>query len=136
MVWANLEDYCRKIMAEGNELYIVAGVYGTGGSSSNGGVTKSFDNKITIPESVWKVIVILPVGDNDINRINQKTRTIAVNIPNKQSIGNNWRDYRISIDALEDITGYNFLSNLPILIQNIIEKRKKQFFTFHFLTKL
>lgn len=122
IVWANLEDYCRKVMAEGNELYIVAGVYGTGGSGSNGGITKSFDSKITVPESIWKVIVILPIGTNDVNRINSTTRVIAVNVPNKQSVTNKWEDYRVSIDDIEDLTGYNFLSNVPQQIQSIIEK--------------
>lgn len=111
-------------MAEGNELYIIAGVYGTGGSGSNGGITKTFDSKITVPESVWKVIVILPVGANDISRINEQTQIITVNIPNKQSVGNNWRNYVISVDDLEEMIGYNFLSNVPQQIQNSIEKKR------------
>jgi endonuclease G len=124
VVWANLEEYCRQVMAAGNELYIMAGIDGIGGSGSNGGTTKTLDSKVTVPESLWKVIVIIPVGTNDIRRINDQTRTIAVIIPNRQSIGNKWGDYRISIDDLEDKTGYNFLSNVPQQIQNSIERRK------------
>ena len=38
--WADLEAYCRKVAEAGNELYIVAGVYGKAGIGTNGG--KSF----------------------------------------------------------------------------------------------
>ncbi|MCU0325547.1 MAG: DNA/RNA non-specific endonuclease [Spirosomaceae bacterium] len=125
-LWADLEAYCRKVAEAGNELYIVAGVYGTGGSGSNGGRTKTLaKGKITVPESLWKVVVILPIGSNDISRINETTRVIAVNIPNKQSVdGTKWGEYRLSVDDLEDLTGYDFLSNVPKDIQRILERRK------------
>jgi endonuclease G, mitochondrial len=43
-------------------------------------------------------------------------------MPNVQGIRNNdWRIYRTSVDAIEAATGYNFLSNVPVAIQNVIE---------------
>lgn len=124
-VWADLEVYCRKIADAGNELYIVTGVYGKAGIGSNGGKSFTLDNgKMVVPESVWKVIVILPIGADDINRINEQTRVIAVNIPNKQTIKDTrWGEYRLSVDDLEKITGYDFLSNVPIDIQKTLESR-------------
>lgn len=122
--WVALETYCRKLVATGNELYIVAGVLGQGGSGSNGGTTKTLaDGKVIVPESLWKVIVILPIGDNDIDRINTGTRVIAIKIPNRQSIKSSWGNYRISIDELENLTGYNFLSNLSSSIQKQLESQ-------------
>jgi endonuclease G, mitochondrial len=125
-LWADLEDYSRKIASTGNELYIIAGVYGKGGTGSNGGKTSTLDNgKVVVPESFWKVIVILPVGSNDISRIDATTRVIAVNIPNKESVdGTKWGEYRLSIDDLETLTGYDFLSNVPSAIQKSLESRK------------
>jgi endonuclease G, mitochondrial len=124
-LWEDLESYCRKVAEAGNELYITAGVYGIGGSGSNGGRTKTLDGKITVPESVWKVIVILPNGTKDASRVDESTRIIAVNIPNKQSVeGTKWGEYRLSVDDLEDLTGYDFLSVIPKDIQKIIERRK------------
>ncbi len=125
-LWADLEDYSRKIAAAGNELYIVAGVYGKGGTGSNGGKTSTLDNgKVVVPESFWKVIIILPVGSNDITRIDAQTRVIAVNIPNKESVeGTKWGEYRLSIDDLEALTGYDFLSNVPSAVQKSLESRK------------
>lgn len=121
--WADLEAYCRKVAEAGNELYIVAGVYGKAGIGTNGGKSFTLDNgKMVVPESIWKVIVILPIGDDDINRINEQTRVIAVNIPNKQTIKDiKWGEYRLSVDDLEKITGYDFLSNVPVAVQKTLE---------------
>ena len=125
-VWVDLENYSRKIAEAGNELYIVAGVYGKGGTGSNGGKTNLLDNgKIVVPASFWKVIIILPIGSNDVSRVDANTRVIAVNIPNNENVsGTKWGDYRLSIDDLEALTGYDFLSNLPIEIQKSLETRK------------
>lgn len=123
--WADLEAYCRKLAAAGNELYIIAGVRGKAGIGTNGGKSFTLDNgKMVVPESVWKVIVILPNGNNDVNRINEQTRVIAVYIPNKQTIlDTRWGEYRLSVDDLEKITGYDFLSNVPEAIQKTLESR-------------
>lgn len=125
-LWADLEAYSRKIAEAGNELYIIAGVYGKGGSGSNGGISKTLENgKVIVPESFWKVIVILPIGINDISRIDATTRVIAVNIPNKESVeGTKWGEYRLNVDDLETLTGYDFLSNVPSAIQKTLESRK------------
>ena len=125
-LWADLEAYSRKIAEAGNELYIIAGVYGKGGTGSNGGKTNALDNgKVIVPESFWKVIVILPIGSNDISRIDASTRVIAVNVPNKESVdGTKWGEYRLNVDDLEALTGYDFLSNVPSAIQKTLEVRK------------
>jgi endonuclease G, mitochondrial len=125
-LWADLEAYSRKIAEAGNELYIIAGVYGKGGTGSNGGKTNTLDNgKVIVPESFWKVIVILPIGSNDISRVDATTRVIAVNVPNKESVdGTKWGEYRLNIDDLETLTGYDFLSNVPSAIQKTLESRK------------
>ncbi|WP_435355533.1 DNA/RNA non-specific endonuclease [Emticicia sp. SJ17W-69] len=125
-LWADLEAYSRKVAEAGNELYIIAGVYGKGGTGSNGGKTNTLENgKVVVPESFWKVIVILPIGSNDISRIDMQTRVIAINVPNKESVeGTKWGDYRINVDDLESLTGYDFLSNVPSSIQKILESRK------------
>lgn len=122
-VWADLENYCRKVAAEGNELYIIAGVYGTAGTGTAGGKSFTLDNgKMIVPQNFWKVMVILPIGQNDINRITEQTRVIAVYIPNRQTVLNTkWDEYRLSVDDLERITGYDFLSKVPAKIQQVLE---------------
>lgn len=120
--WNNMESYIRTLIAAGNEAYIIMGNYGTGGTGSNGGTTTTIDNgRVTVPSNVWKVVVILSNGSNDLSRITTSTRVIAVNTPNINSIGSDWKSYRTSVDAIESATGYDLLSNVPVSVQQVIE---------------
>lgn len=123
--WEQLESYSRTLVNAGNELYIVTGCTGIGGTGSNGGVTMTVANgHVAVPAFTWKVIIVLPVGNNDVSRVNKNTRTIAVVMPNTQGIRtNDWRIYRMSVDAVEALTGFNFFSNVPVLTQRAIERR-------------
>lgn len=120
--WAYLEDYSRTLVNGGNELYIISGGYGQGGSGSLGGTTNSIaGGAITVPSRYWKVIVVLPNGSNDVARVSTSTRVIAVDMPNSQTIGTSWGSYRTSVDAIEAATGLNILSNVSTTIQNVLE---------------
>lgn len=123
VTWVALEDYCRTLMNAGNELYVISGGYGSGGTGSNGGVTTTIaSGKITVPARCWKVIVVLPIGINDASRVSNTTRVIAVDMPNTQTVNNlPWGSYRVSVDALETILGYDFLNNVPTTVQSVIE---------------
>jgi len=123
ITWEAFEAYCRTLMSAGNELYIIAGGYGTGGSGSLGGTTNSIaSGSINVPSHFWKIAVILPVGSNDVSRVTTTTRVIAIDMPNTQAVNaNTWDYYRTSVDAIETATGYDFLSNVPTSIQSVIE---------------
>jgi endonuclease G len=124
--WEELESYCRTLVSQGNELYIIAGGAGMGGSGSNGGITNTIaGGRVTVPAVTWKVIVVIPNGDNDLQRVDKTTRTIAVIMPNRQDIGigTPWRNFRVSIRAVEALTGFNFLSNVSRGRQLLIERR-------------
>ena len=121
--WANLENYCRTLVSQGNELYIIMGQYGKGGTGSNGYKETLASGKITVPNRIWKVIVVLPVGSSDVSRVTTSTRVIAIDTPNSTSISTSWGTYRTTVDAIEAKTGYNILSNVPTSIQDVIEAR-------------
>jgi endonuclease G len=54
--------------------------------------------------------------------VTSATRVIAVDMPNVNGIRNaNWKNYRVSVDQLETVTGYDFLSNVSTSIQFSIE---------------
>ena len=124
-IWKTLEDYGRILTQQGNEVYIIAGTIGQGGTGANGFArTIGRNNNITVPASLWKILVVLPIGQNDVQRISENTRIIAVNIPNQNSVGaDSWKKYRVSVDDIEALTGFDFLSNVPTEIQAIIERR-------------
>ncbi|TPG72495.1 DNA/RNA non-specific endonuclease [Hymenobacter nivis] len=122
--WANLENYTRSFLAGGNEVYIVCGSYGVGGTGSAGGLTTTLDQgRVTVPSRCWKVVVILPVGDNDVARVNAGTRIIAIDTPNVNSINTDWGVYRTTVDAIEAATGLDLLSNLPVEVQAAVEAK-------------
>lgn len=123
--WRLLEEYGRTLVTQGNELYIIAGGYGRGGSGSRGGITETIeDGKIVVPSRVWKVILVIPNGGDDLNRITATTRVIAVDMPNTEaSADKKWYEYRVSARDIEAKTGLNFFGKLPASIQNAIESR-------------
>jgi endonuclease G, mitochondrial len=112
-VWRKLEEYCRELVRQGKQLYIFAGPEGKKGSIAQG--------KVRVPQYTWKVIVVL---DRSESAVTEKTRTIAVRVPNTEDIADrDWRDYQVSIDVVETATGYDFLSNVPQTVQRSIESR-------------
>jgi endonuclease G len=121
--WANMENYLRTLVGSGNELYVVMGGSGSGGTGSNGGTTTTIaGGKVAVPSQVWKVVIVLPSGTSDVSRVTTSTRTIAVIMPNTQGIRTaDWKTYRVTVDQVETLTGYNFFSNVPATVQNVIE---------------
>jgi endonuclease G len=123
--WEKLETFSRSLASQGNELYIVAGSVGSGGIGSGGSVVNTIDSgRITVPAQTWKVILVLPVSDNDVARVNNNTRAIAVIMPNVESIRQDqWQKYVVSVDQVEGLTGYDFFSNVATETQAVIESR-------------
>ncbi|KIO77044.1 endonuclease [Pedobacter lusitanus] len=122
--WANLENYTRSLVNAGNEVYVVMGSYGSGGTGSNGYVTTIDGGKVNVPSRVWKVIVVIPDGNNDLSRITSSTRVIAVDTPNDQGTVNaDWKQYLTTVRAIESAAGVNIMSNVSQSIQDVIEAR-------------
>lgn len=124
ITWAALENYCRTLVNQGNELYIISGPWGQGGTGSLGYKTTISTKVITVPSHTWKIIVVLPVGTNDVSRVTSSTRVIAVWMPNTQTVNTQtWGYYRTTVDYIESVTGYNFISNVSSTIQAAIESK-------------
>lgn len=122
--WAALEAYLRTLADTGSEIYIVSGPAGTGGQgTTNGPIINTIANgHVIVPAYTWKVALVLPKGDNDVSRVTCTTPTIAVVMPNVQGIRNNdWHNYLTTVSAVQQLTGYDFFSNLPKGIQGCVE---------------
>ncbi len=112
--WEKLESYARSQARRGFDVYTIAGVYGDQGT---------LKRKVVVPTNCWKIIALLPRG-RAIDDIDQRTRIIAVDMPNKQGIENDaWEKYKTTIRAIEKRTGYDFFATMPRDLQNTIEKR-------------
>jgi endonuclease G, mitochondrial len=120
--WESLETYERTLANAGNVVYIISGGYGAGGTDLNGTYkTTIAGGKVTVPAKTWKVMLILPAGTNDVSRVTTSTRCIAVIMNNNNGPFNSWGTYRVSVDYIESLTGYNFFSNVSTSIQAAIE---------------
>jgi len=107
-VWANFENYCRSLTADGSELLIIAGP-----SLFNGSRIPS--NAAAIPGDVWKIVLVVPSGAGEaIDRITASTRVIALSIPNIAGVRSDpWQNYITSVSQIEADTGFRFFGNLP-----------------------
>ncbi len=119
--WVNFENYLRTLIESGNEIHIVAGVVGSGGTGSNGFVSTIDNGNINVPDSFWKVALVLPNGSNDIERVTTATKVIAINVPNDQGVSSEWTQYQTSVDSIESLTGYDLFENIPDNIEVILE---------------
>ncbi len=119
--WAGLENYCRTLVNAGNELYIICGSYGKGGTGSAGYQTTIDQGRVTVPARCWKVVVVLPVGSGDASRVTTSTRVIALDTPNDNSLNTSWGTYRTTVNAIEAATGYDLLSAVPAAVQSVVE---------------
>ncbi|QJX49293.1 DNA/RNA non-specific endonuclease [Hymenobacter taeanensis] len=120
--WSGLEEWTRTQVKQGQEVYVLMGSYGKGGTGQNGRATSIDQGRVTVPARVWKVLVLLPEGSNDLQRISAgQARIVAVDTPNDQSVSPDWSQYRVSVDAIEAATGLDLLSKLPLPVQDKLE---------------
>ena len=121
--WANLEEYTRTFLSSGNEVYVICGSYGRGGTGSNGYATTLDNGHVAVPARCWKVVVILPTGTDDASRVTTSTRVIAIDTPNDNALNLDWGTYRTSVNAIEAATGLDIISAVSPAVQQAIEAR-------------
>jgi endonuclease G len=114
--WEDFENYCRTLAQAGNEVYIVDGPWGNIGTVAGG--------KVVVPQWTWKVVLVLPNGSNDLQRLSKSARMFGV-IMSNQAITRSapWRNFRVTVDQVETLTGYDFFSNIPKNTQELLERR-------------
>ena len=135
IVWKDLESYERELVMQGNELYIFAGGYGTGGIGNRGYFEKIIINQkndndenkkytLNVPEFCWKIILVLPEGDDDLNRIDENTRIICVCMPNQMGIQKtgSWEQFECSVNYIEEITHFDFFELLDDDLEEFLEQ--------------
>jgi len=112
-IWRELEEYSRdQVYQFDKRLYIMAGGYGEQTTLANG--------HVTVPSRLWKIIVVLDPGET-VDDIDLGTPLIVVDMPNQDTSSPDWRTYQTTVDRLELATGYDFLSQVPLEFQDILE---------------
>jgi endonuclease G len=116
--WEDFESYLRTQAQAGQEIYIISGVHGSIGTIAQG--------RVTVPQYTWKVALFLPNGSDDLRRITKGTRAVGIIMPNFPPLDINatWRQFRVTVNQVENLTGYDFYTNVPKITQEIIERRR------------
>lgn len=134
--WESLERWTVDRAREGWDLFIVAGgvwpracatdLTPAGNTVSDGcdslGRSEDPALRVAIPESTWKVVVLVPRG-RGIDAVRDDTPVVAVDMPNESGAGRDWRRFALSVDALEARTGYDFLPRVSRAVQARVEAR-------------
>jgi endonuclease G len=118
--WERFESHCRDLLRDGTELYIAAGPFGQGGTAEFG-ERKTIGKggaDIVVPAAVWKVVMVLPNRDAVPTAT---TRTLAVWMPNDQSVPEDWKPYAVSVAEVEKRTGYRFFPLVPADVASAIK---------------
>lgn len=112
-IWRELEEYSRdQVYQFDQQLYIIAGSYGE--------QTQLAGGRVTVPARLWKIIVVLNPGQT-VADIDLETPLIVVDMPNRDTSNPDWRTYQTTIDRIELATGYDFLSQVPVELQDMME---------------
>lgn len=116
--WEEFESYCRTLASQGNEIYIFSGPLGSAGTIAQGNVT--------VPAQTWKVVLVLPNGSNDVQRVTRATRVFGIIVPNQPPLDINapWRQFRVPVNTVENLTGHDFFTVIPKGTQELIERRR------------
>ena len=117
-VWLSLEMECERMCKTDNkELYVIAG--GKFSASPN-----KLKGKVSVPDSCWKIVVVLQRGEK-MENVTATTPVYAVMMNNGIYAKDkyDWKLYKTTARAIEQSTGYNFLSDVPQSIQDVIETK-------------
>lgn len=140
--WDELENYIRTTLVGSNkEAYIVMGNMGSGGYNSSGTLVNTVDGgKVTVPKKVWKVILLLSKGTNDLSRVDTAVTVLAVNMPNDNRLYSTsgagrdaWKNYITTVANLEsDVNSFgdyflNLFSNVPSATRTYIKSKLYHF---------
>lgn len=124
--WNNMENYIRGEITAGNEVYTWMGGAGQGGIGLNGFANTVANGHVVVPAYVWRVVMVLPVGSNDLSRVDANTRVFAVLTPNVQNangLNTNWMTYICPVSKIEQLTGLNFFQNVPAATAAVLKQK-------------
>lgn len=122
--WEGLETYCRKLAQEGNELYILCGH----GFDNGAQRAKTIGSEgIAVPDFGWKIVLALPEkSGDDLARIDENTRVIAVKMENSRSISGPWDNFITTAGELEQATGLTFFETLPDSVARALKQKRDE----------
>lgn len=110
--WKELEEQCRMWAKNYSDLFIVCGPIFD--SRNPRRIGKRRNMKVAVPDRFFKVVLMM----------GHEPKSIGFIYPNRET-KKDMRDYCVSVDEVEKITGIDFFPNLEDKIENKIERECK-----------
>lgn len=124
--WGAFENFLRTQATGSREIYIIAGGIWTKDRSGPGidGFGMLNGGRIAIPDSMWKIAVIVPDTRNAAQITDAaQVQVFAVNMPNVAAVSSSYTTYLTTVDKIQHSTGYDFLALIPGAVQCTLEQR-------------
>ncbi len=119
-IWNALEDQIRGAVPSNDSLYVATGpVYRTVGGSETISYTSAKDDTKDLPVANYFFKVVLKVKRSG-NQITD-AKTVGFWFEHKVYSGNDYEACAVTVDSIEQLTGYDFFANLPDDIEAIAE---------------
>lgn len=119
-IWAKLEEAVRMEIPEGDTLYVVTGaVFEKYGADED---VKTILNKndskmLPVPNYYWKALLKVQRSGGDITGAS----TIGFWLPHADLKGHSYADYAVSVDQIEELTGFDLFPSLPDTVEEASE---------------
>ncbi len=110
--WRELEEICRKWAKNYGEVYIACGPIFDSRNPKKIGKRKEY--KVSVPDRFFKVVLTM----------GRKPKAIGFIFPNDDT-DLDLRDYAVSVDEVERVTGINFFHILPDNQEDVLESECK-----------
>ena len=119
-IWSNLENAVQSL-AKREEIYVVTGVaFHKVGESRTVNYVSPADNssqKCPIPNYFYKLVLRVKYSGSTVT----DARAIGFWMEHKAYTGDSYVNYTVSVDQIEQWTGFDFFVNLPDLIESSAE---------------
>ncbi len=120
-IWNALENGIRETVPSGDSLYVATGpVYQTAGGSETLKYTSAKDDSKRIPVANYFFKVVLKVERS--GNIITDAKAVGFWFDHRVYSNNDYESCAVSVDYIEQKTGYDFFANLPDAIEAVAEK--------------
>ena len=121
-IWAKLEEAVRMEIPHGDTLYVVTGAvfekYGTDEKVKTI-VNKNDSKTLPVPNYYWKALMKVKRAEGKVT----DASTIGFRLPHGDLKGHSYTDYAVSVDQIEEWTGFNLFPSIPDVLEPSAESQ-------------
>ena len=121
-IWSSLEGALQSMAKSGETLYIVTGVaFSKVGETKTIKYTQAKDDTKNVPIPNYFYKIVLKVTTNSSGTVTSAS-TVGFWFENQAYSGSTYSNYTVSVDQVEQWTGFDFFANLPDGVEASAEK--------------